>query len=386
MGIPAPNILFTSDLWTRALDSYARAVHLTIKLFDDEAQAVLGPIHPTPFFQLFEETTGFDPGLFDECARRCIAQTKSRPAVVVSEFFGLTVIGTSLVLDDRTVGAAVAGYAFADFAQLSEVQRLARNSGIGFDRLWRVACEQKPTPKQRLVVNAELLQVLGDALLRENSHTLELRSLSVRLLTAQEEEHRRLARDLHDDILQRLASLQNQVAALRLAPSAPHNPADKLVNIESQVGSISDDLRDLSHNLHPSILDDLGLEIATRQLVNDFSSRTSQAARFQADDVPRKVPHNIATALYRITQEALMNAHKHADKASITVTLSGLPGELRLHVEDNGRGFDPIPNHRGLGLISMKERAQAVGGQLAIRSNPATGTRIEVIVPCSKSL
>src|ERR1051326_699911 len=122
---PKNNKLFNADLWRRALESYGNAAHLTIKLFDAEGDAILGPIHPTPLFQLFEKTPGYEPGIFGECARRCLAQIDDRPAVIVSEFCGLTVVGTSLMLDGKIVGAAVAGYAFVDYSQLFEVQRLS---------------------------------------------------------------------------------------------------------------------------------------------------------------------------------------------------------------------------------------------------------------------
>lgn len=167
---PQSEVLFGSDLWIGALERYASETHLSVKLFDADERVVFGPVHSTPLYKLFDER-GYDPGIFAECARRCLAQTHDRPAVLVSEFYGLAVIGTSLVLNGNVVGAAVGGYAFTDFSQLSEVQRLAKNAGIKFDQLWEVAREQKPIPKRRLTLNGELLQVLGDALLRENYRT-----------------------------------------------------------------------------------------------------------------------------------------------------------------------------------------------------------------------
>jgi PAS domain S-box-containing protein len=163
----ASDEFFSSDAWHTALEKYASAAHLTVKLFDAEGCAVAGPIHSTPFFQLFQES-GYDPGIFAECVRRCLAQThRQRPVVIVSQFHGLTVVGTSLVLEGTTVGVAVGGYTFLDFFQLAEIQRLARQASIPFDRVWQVARHQKPVPKSRLIVLGELLQVLGDALLRE---------------------------------------------------------------------------------------------------------------------------------------------------------------------------------------------------------------------------
>jgi hypothetical protein len=101
----ASNPLFSSDLWRRALESYAKSTQLTIEVFDVTGRQIVGPVHATPLFQLFEETTGYDPGLFMECARRCLSQTTNdRPAVIVSEFYGLSAIGTSLVLDEQIVG------------------------------------------------------------------------------------------------------------------------------------------------------------------------------------------------------------------------------------------------------------------------------------------
>src|SRR5579871_2715687 len=114
---PPPHVLFSSNLWEPALEKYAQATQVTLKLFDTDLRVVFGPIHPTPLFELFDRG-GYDPGLFAECARQCLIQTAERPAVTVSKVHGLAVVGTSLVLGSKIVGAAVAGYVLLDFSQL----------------------------------------------------------------------------------------------------------------------------------------------------------------------------------------------------------------------------------------------------------------------------
>ena len=405
---PANNPLFGSDLWKPALEKYAEATHLTVKLFDADERVVLGPIHSTPLFQLFDEK-GYDPGLFVECARRCLAQTENRPAVMVSQVHGLAVIGTSLVLDDKIVGAAVAGYAFVDFSQVSEIQRIARDGGIGFERLWQVAREQKPVPQGRLIVNGELLQVLADALLRENSRTrhyentaaqLEeivedrtaaLRELSSNLMRAQDDERRRISRELHDSIGQDLTGLKFQLVALG---SAVEKLSPELaVQIEQNdvlVGRLCDNLRTMSYLLHPPMLDELGLRSAVNWYVDGFSERSGIQVKLNIPHKLQRLPETLELVLFRVLQEALTNIHRHAHSQSVEVQLRLGAAEVVLEVKDHGTGIpsDLLERLRsggtgiGVGLRSMRERVSEVDGLFEIESG-TNGTLIRATIPLS---
>ncbi len=175
--------LFDSDLWKPVLGKFGAVTGLAVQLFSVDEKRVLDSDCATPLVSLFQEY-GFDPGLFARCARQCLQQNGCRPAVVVSEAHGLTVVGTSLMLEDAVVGAAVAGYAFAGFSQVAAVQHLARSSGVPFDSLWNIARQRQPVPERRLLLHGELLQVLGDALLREHHRSRQYQAMVVKLEAA----------------------------------------------------------------------------------------------------------------------------------------------------------------------------------------------------------
>jgi two-component system, chemotaxis family, CheB/CheR fusion protein len=210
----------------------------------------------------------------------------------------------------------------------------------------------------------------------------ELRELTAHLLIAQEEERRHIARELHDDVAQRLSALRMQFDAAR---SEKEEKARKkaLEGIHEQIDSLNTEVRNLSHRLHPSILDDLGLQAALKALVDDFQDREQMVATYIGNDVPETVPRQAATTLYRITQEALRNVAKHAGKTHVKVMLQGQDHHLRLDVRDFGSGFDQGADapRQGLGLISMKERARIAGGKLSVRSGLGDGTTLSVEVP-----
>jgi two-component system, chemotaxis family, CheB/CheR fusion protein len=210
----------------------------------------------------------------------------------------------------------------------------------------------------------------------------ELRALAARLFTSQEEERRRVARELHDDISQKLALLE--IDAQQVEPQITSDPVrarKELERVRIAVGDLSEEVRRISHALHPSVIEDLGITPAIRSLVEDFRDREDMIVTFQADNVPDGIPLEIATGLYRITQEALRNTAKHAGRTHVKVTLVGEPGHIRLQTIDAGKGFDPRANRSGLGLISMQERARILRGKLTIESKLGEGTKVTVDVP-----
>jgi two-component system CheB/CheR fusion protein len=209
----------------------------------------------------------------------------------------------------------------------------------------------------------------------------ELRELSASLFKAQEEERRRVARELHDDISQRLAVLG--IDLQHVSQSVPQDSeARSLVNaLASRTGALAEDIRKISHGLHPAMLDDLGLFYALKALADEFSERENMLVTLQRENVPEDIPQNVAGTLYRIAQEALRNVAKYAGRTHVKITLAGTDGRIRLEVADFGEGFDMDTARHGLGLISIAERAHLVNGKLSVNSALGKGTTIAVDVP-----
>jgi signal transduction histidine kinase len=211
-----------------------------------------------------------------------------------------------------------------------------------------------------------------------------LLAVSGRLITAQEEERARIARELHDDLSQRMALLHVSLEEFkRSIPGSASQVEQQLDNIVKMAAEVSSNIHGLSHQLHPARLDTLGLVGSLRGLCREFSEQYKLQVQFLSSDTPGQISKDVTVCLFRIAQEALRNVVKHSAATSAVVELSGSANEIDLCISDSGQGFDvaSVRGVAGLGLISMRERLRLVGGHLSIESEPRHGTRIRVGIP-----
>jgi two-component system CheB/CheR fusion protein len=240
--------------------------------------------------------------------------------------------------------------------------------------------EQKQL-KRRLESGATALHESETALLQSRN---ELRALTAKLLQTQAEERQRVSRELHDDLSQKLAKLQFDAERIeqQLPPDLKEIKQRLLIH-RDEVEMLSNDIRRIAYELHPSALDHLGLTIALRSYIQEFTKREKIPVQFTPRKVPDKISAELISAFFRIAQESLHNVAKHAGKTSVKIALTGGPNRLSLSVQDNGIGFDAhsVQNKGRLGLVGMQERARLVNGTFSIDTRPGRGTTITVQAP-----
>jgi len=217
----------------------------------------------------------------------------------------------------------------------------------------------------------------AEAALRQDQE--ELQSLAGRLITVQEEERKRIARDLHDDLSQRLALLNVDLDVLRQSLAGNAEAARELQRMSRETGELLADMRRLSHNEHHPQLD-LGLQHGVASFCNDFSRQHGIVATLVPEGDLKRIPETVCFTLFRVLQEALSNVAKHSGADRVTITLGVHGDQAVLRVTDDGRGFE-IGSDRGLGLISMRERLRLVEGTMRVNSSPLQGTELEAVVP-----
>ncbi len=209
-----------------------------------------------------------------------------------------------------------------------------------------------------------------------------LHELSGRLIQAQEEERTRIARELHDDLSQRLALVTIGLEELGLQADGSALTR-QLQALSEQTKEIAAEVHHLSRQLHPSQLEMLGLVAAVRSFCSELSKQRRIEIDFKQEEVPRALPAEVTLCLYRIVQESLQNVCKHSGARRARVELSGRPEAVHLAIADDGAGFDPdlLGTSAGLGLVSMRERVRLVHGEFSIHSKPGQGTRLEARIP-----
>jgi signal transduction histidine kinase len=216
--------------------------------------------------------------------------------------------------------------------------------------------------------------------------TRDLQRLSGQLISAQEEERRTIARELHDEVGQVLTAIKMELALAERTIDAAGGPSQVLANARSIADGALQSVRDLSRLLHPSLLDDLGLPAAIHWYLKGFGQRHALRAEMLHDGASERLTSDTEAALFRIAQEALTNVAKHARATTCRVYLQRLPNTVLVTVEDDGIGFDPAAvesadGHRGLGLISIRERVARLGGTFRVESSPGKGARVTIEVP-----
>ena len=226
---------------------------------------------------------------------------------------------------------------------------------------------------------------------REAESARDLQRLSSQLLTAQEEERRSIARELHDEVGQVLTAIKVELAMAQRGIEASGGDREALAGLRAITDGALSTVRDLSHLLHPAMLDDLGLPAAIEWYAKGFERRHGVRIELLQEHMDERLTADTEAAIYRILQEALTNVAKHAQATRCRIYLQRLPHTLLVTIEDNGVGFEPAApgtprGGRGLGLIGIRERVAQIRGELRIEATPGKGTRLTVEVPAAARL
>ena len=402
----AERSLFDLGTWLPALDKFGAVTHLTVSIYAG-GRVVCGPVHATPLVELFARH-GYDPGLLADCARQCLAQGPGRPAVVTAPRYGLAVVGTSLVLDGDIVGAAVAGYALVDFVRSSAVEQLARAAGVPFRQLWDITRTHQPIPERRLLLQGELLQVLGDAILREHERTRRSETTAAQLAeesSAKDDFLATLSHELRTPLTPilawaRMLKAGNDPARVRRGADVIERNAvlqarlvDDLLELNRATrgkATVHLKVQDLNEVLRSS-LDSIAADVEEKGLVLDaLELGEPLMADIDGDRVEQ------------ILRNVLSNAVKFTPRGGrISVRVAREHGIADIRIRDSGVGiapefvsavFDPFRQQEqgtrrqhpgmGIGLALVKQLTELHGGEVRIASEGAgRGTEVTVRLP-----
>ncbi|HEV8217359.1 MAG TPA: sensor histidine kinase [Gemmatimonadaceae bacterium] len=251
-------------------------------------------------------------------------------------------------------------------------------------RVWKgdfaARVEQSAVADDQVLRVGAMFNLLLDGLATDRAR---MRALAAEVIEVGDRERAALARELHDSTAQRLAALMLQISAAARDANDPALAA-RLGEIRDAAEEVTEEVRLLSHTVHPRVLDDLGLVPALRKLARDSSTGTGIDVDVEANTEGTDIPHPVAAALYRVAQEAVRNAVRHAAPHRVRVVFHELNGTATLEILDDGKGFNLQEAERrrpGMGLLSMRERVSLVDGELSIKTAPGDGTAISATVP-----
>ena len=408
--------LLDPALWQDGLAKYARATNLALALVDIEGRLLGECLNPRPTWRRLHakkpaavEQCPFSLAPLKPCT--CVADALARGGFVVTrDRTGLVHFAVPLVLGEHPLGALVAGQVFDQYPEPLLLEQVAKQLGLSPAPVWQVACLEHSVKRATLEVFADLLATLGQTFLqtryhtvlaaqrREQERTAEANEGRARLLkqilSAREEEQRRIARDLHDGIGQSLTSLLLGLRAAAEVPTFAEARA-RLGELRDITASLLDEVRKLARGLRPIVLDDLGLLAVLERYAADYTHAHGIAVDVYAPDLAlARLPAAVETALYRIAQETLTNVLKHAAAKAVSLVVRrelggvthGASG-IHLTVEDDGCGFDSdallqVPGTgKGLGLLDIRERAALLNGSFTVESQPGSGTTVHVCIP-----
>ena len=385
--------VFQLDRGRAALEKYAAVNHVTVQVYGADGKLVAAAVNRTPLFDLF--SPGHSPGLFSTCARRCLTQSGPSPPVVIEERYGISVVGTPLVLGDEIVGAAVAGYALTSHLTYREVVRLARDCKLAVDDVWALMRKELPVPRSVLPLRGELLGIVGNTLLSEHARSRELEATSLRLAEASEAKDRFLA-VLSHELRTPLTAILGYAALIRRQKLDGPSVARALEVIERNAKvqtRLIEDLLDISRIISGSLLLDIR-PLVLGPLIEAAVANAAPAAQAKGVELDVVLQPSAPPIcgdpgrVQQIVSNLLVNAVKFTPAGGrIQVRLQEREPEVQIIVHDTGVGirreFLPYVFDRfrqedasasrvhgglGLGLAIVQHLVALHGGSITVES------------------